>query len=741
MAAKKKVVDAKSTGIQKERSQFGALLAINPNYFGNAPGSKLKAVSKITQNTTYEEIGCVGFQPQFNRLEAVVYVNRPTGYGGDICSNGTREYVRFYLSYDDGSTWEDQGISAFTAYNIPGVGSTKVRRLEYDVSLDVKPKRKFCFQDNLILCRAILSWNVLPPANTPGYKPVWGEVHNTDIQIDPRKFFLVADLLADVALNKELSSVIDTGAEIATKVPKKLSALQLAKTYKKEVEPGRFAFKEIKQALESKGQLNGGDLQSSDQALSISAASTLVPGSLLDLGIKFEDLQGILFPTDGNTSFEELECIGYNPNLDTLVGTIRVKKSAGYSGGPCQGGSTEYVTFWADLNNNGIFETCLGTTSVEVHDYKNVPKRGLEYSVFLPAGLRKYRKPCNKGPVLIPIRATLSWQVPPPCFNPNYIPTWGNREQTIVHVKPGREEQGTGHAPIIQTVGSMDTDDISPITGLADGPAALAGFVADDSPFAGVVILTGHIANTPDLSSGATALKYRVEVSPDNFATFETVGNSFNLGRDQLLNGVWSNLPGVNQAVDGDGFYTYYEDLIGGSGNAQHFPVGNVLGRWDTGSREGDWHIRIRVKDPANPPTEWISTAVKVRLDNSHPNAMIDITSGGGACADFLIGDTITGTYEATDLHFGSFSLSVAPALGGSFTNPAPTPPHGTMPLVRTRVSTGNGGELGNWSLDTTGMPRCGYTIWIHAYDRAIISSGSIGHHSSDVVGLCLRES
>ena len=124
-----------------------------------------------------------------------------------------------------------------------------------------------------------------------------------------------------------------------------------------------------------------------------------------------------------------------------------------------------------------------------------------------------------------------------------------------MHVKPGLGEQTTGHTPIIQTVGSMDTDDISPVTGLADGPAALAGFVADDSPFAGTVILTGHIANTPDLSSGATALKYRIEVSPDNFASFETVGNSFNLGRDQLLNGVWSNLPSVNQSVDGDGFY------------------------------------------------------------------------------------------------------------------------------------------------------------------------------------------
>ena len=132
------------------------------------------------------------------------------------------------------------------------------------------------------------------------------------------------------------------------------------------------------------GELNGGDPQSSDQALSATAASSLVPGPLQDLRIEIADFPGFLFPANGNTSFEELECTGYNPNLDTLVETIRIKKSAGCSGGPCQGGSTECVTFWADLNNSGNFETCIGTASVEVHDYKNVLKRGLEYSVFMP---------------------------------------------------------------------------------------------------------------------------------------------------------------------------------------------------------------------------------------------------------------------------------------------------------------------------------------------------------------------
>src|SRR5262245_30208394 len=104
---------------ERERAQFRALILANPNYFGNLKVSPFTPVLNIQGNTTYEEIGCVGFQPQFNRLEAVVYIKQPFGYGGDICSNGTPEYVRFYISFDNGATWQDVGLTSFTAYNIP----------------------------------------------------------------------------------------------------------------------------------------------------------------------------------------------------------------------------------------------------------------------------------------------------------------------------------------------------------------------------------------------------------------------------------------------------------------------------------------------------------------------------------------------------------------------------------------------------------------------------------------------
>lgn len=114
----------------KERSGFKSLLLTNSNYFGKLLESPLDPVLKISGNTFYEELACVGYHPEQEQLEGVVYVYHPSGYGTDICGPGTPEYVRFYLSYDGGNTWEDQGITSFQAYNIPE-GTEGGRFLEY----------------------------------------------------------------------------------------------------------------------------------------------------------------------------------------------------------------------------------------------------------------------------------------------------------------------------------------------------------------------------------------------------------------------------------------------------------------------------------------------------------------------------------------------------------------------------------------------------------------------------------
>ena len=37
-------------------------------------------------------------------------------------------------------------------------------------------------------------------------------------------------------------------------------------------------------------------------------------------------------------------------------------------------------------------------------------------------------------------------------------------------------------------------------------------------------------------------------------------------------------------------------------------------------------------------------------------------------------------------------------------------------------------------------MKSCGYVIYVSASDRAIVDSQSVGHHSSDSAGFCLKD-
>ncbi|MCA1978577.1 MAG: hypothetical protein LDL19_05005, partial [Thiobacillus sp.] len=479
--------------IQRQaRTQFRALLAANPNYFGNLTDSAFQPVLPLQGNTFYEEIGCVGYHPQQEYLEAVVYVKQPSGYSGGICLAGSLEYVRFYLSFDNGASWQDQGLSSVRVWDIPE-GTDGRKQLEYAVSLKVDPKRRFCRAEHLIRVRAILSWNNPPPANQPNWVPVWGEVQEATVQVEPLKFIFPHHLfeLVKAKVPPYLADVLDLEAPIPIK-KKALAVPELAALYKdKGVPAHRFAFKEL--------------AQFSAQPATLNPALAFGPNLKLDV-----DIGELLFPKDGDTSYEELTCIGLDPNLpDTLVGVIKVKKSSGYSGGPCTDGSREYVTWWADIDGNGSFETCLGTSEVRVYDL-NVPPQGVHYAVRLPVDFSQYRDPCRKGPRLVRIRAILSWNVAVPCANPNQVPAWGNREETVVHVAPQGVVSGTPGK--IAILGGIPTQHIDDVTGLTTAGAvfALNNAPPDASgrpcPFAGRVSVQG---------APVAGHSYVVEASPD----------------------------------------------------------------------------------------------------------------------------------------------------------------------------------------------------------------------------------
>ena len=702
MSMETKISAAKSKALKqlpfaKERQTFKALLLTNPNYFGNLVGSELIPIVPILGNTYYEELTCLGYHPQQRQLEGVVYIYQTSGYGSGICGPGTPEYVRFYLSYDSGATWQDQGMSSFQAHNIPE-GTAGSKHLEYAVSLEVHPDAKFCFSDPLIRARAILSWNDPPLPNQPNWNPVWGNVLEVPILVEPIRIIFPPEIfeIAKVKIPPYLAEILPPDVPIQTK-KKVFTAAELAVHYKaKRVPVHRFAYKELSNFVTAKTTLNAG------------AFAKLLPGVVFD-----PDIVGKLFPkTDGDTSYEELKCIGLDPNFpDTLAGVIQIKRSSGYSGGPCSDGSREYVTFWGDFDGNDSFETCLGTAQVQVYDV-DVPPQGVFYAVRLPVDLTPYRQPCQNGPKNVRIRAILSWNVAVDCADPSHVPVWGNREETLINIAPGVAEP----AGKIGILGGIPVSKIDSITGLTtpDAVFALNNLPPDNPdgnlltpdgrpcPFAGRVSVQGY---------PVVGCSYKVEVTPAGGGAPTPVVTDLTV-TDSNGNTSPHSADPVTLRFD---YLPTSQNMI------------CLLAQWDT-TGDAKWEVKLSVYDAGG---ILLSTDTHlIQLDNTWPEASINITTGPGNCGKFTIGTLLQGKFVARDLYLSSYNLYLTPSV-----NPpgigVPSPSSG---LVNTAVAPGD-----DWSLDTTLMATCGYVINVQVIDRAIVNSQSLGHYSYGSAGFCLE--
>jgi hypothetical protein len=103
------VVQALSNDLPTERREFRKLLANNPNYFDDSDTSKWEP-------TMYEQLVCIGYNATMNLLEATIEIKRFNGFDGGLCTNGSTEYVRFYVDY--GSGWVDVGIAKLNTHVI-----------------------------------------------------------------------------------------------------------------------------------------------------------------------------------------------------------------------------------------------------------------------------------------------------------------------------------------------------------------------------------------------------------------------------------------------------------------------------------------------------------------------------------------------------------------------------------------------------------------------------------------------
>lgn len=695
-------------------------LLANPNYFGNLteldlPGT-LPPVLPLIQNTTYEELTCLGYNPQTRLLTAIVEVKLSSGYSGGPCTDGSEEYVRFYLDYGDG-VWVDHGQAAFTAHDL-GFKED----LCYAVSIRLDAKRRSCCDAKPVLpkVRAILSWNFAPPANQPNWAPVWGNRLEREIQIEPRSHFLChildkLDLPGIQKINPALLAHLKAVADTPLNLPNPPEPVQKIVTKEMVRSDEMGAFRNMFAALATP-----------QTAFALQTVQAQAPW-LKDIGFDLSKFADFLAQPKFNTTYEELHCVGLDRDQSTLHGVIQIKRPSGYSGGMCSAGSREYVAFFLDFGSGWEYQ---GTSSVIVHDVA-VPAGGLWYQVALPVTLDAHRMEwCKTGKARI--RGVLSWQTAP-TTDPDFVPPWGDREDCHIEIRPLPKGVTPGvFTPFLASIGNMSVTKID-WAGYANGTAEGGIYGATDSPFGGLTTLKGEVFNLP-----GGPLEYRVMIqgpsdpSPRAWtapftASVTTFPSIFPVDQTVSATGDWFPYLEADPNVRVSG------DLLG------------VLSGLETGLNR----VYLEFRQPMGPV---LATTVSkaFMVDNTGPSADVEITSGGGNCSKFKVGEVIVGTYAMSDLHAGGLTLQITPAAaaaGGhlAITSALPAAPF-PAPLPGPTASNGLSypltlttfGASGNWELDTTGMDPCGYNIRLVVADRTIVHSAYVGFTNEDIEGFCL---
>lgn len=200
----------------------------------------------------------------------------------------------------------------------------------------------------------------------------------------------------------------------------------------------------------------------------------------------------------------------------------------------------------------------------------------------------------------------------------------------------------------------------------------------------------------------------------------------------------------MHQIASGAGFFTYGEHGTPALGSWRRVSSPNwLLARWNTAGLTGKWtiHIEARQAGTTSPiysagvtvcPDSTTRSSVAITLDQEKPVPDVAITGytddtviqPAAPCDDFTVGVTIHGTFDITDnMGVGPFSLALEPSGAVSFTvDPTSNTTH----------------VFGTWTVNTVGLPPCGYVVHLTAWDRTLANCGTRWRDDA-TVGFCLR--
>tara|TARA_A100000171_G_scaffold51226_1_gene64926 strand:- start:17033 stop:19117 length:2085 start_codon:yes stop_codon:yes gene_type:complete len=683
------------------RKDFRNFMAVDENDLKKAKLKTNIAFFKQKMNTSFEELACVGYNPSFSELTATVRIKRASGYSGSLCTQGSNEYVRFYMDYEDGDGWHDMGVVAVNVHDIPtqkDCDGEEELPVDYVVRLQISPKRFFCTKANTPKVRAILAWNEVPATDDPEMLAgtyTWSDMKESYIQIEPLKLFIpdlpftIGPLLEKAVLNPNVSL-----NSLAQFTPDGLNGIKeaqqglklqpldfpnLAGLYKsKKVEPFRFGLSLLKKVQQTNDPKIVSNIQDIFAAQNFSLAENLTK----------------MLETDCNKDYEELFCVGADYSREALVGTLKIKRPNGYSGDLCKEGSKEYISFWIQDETNDCEWIHAGTTFVNVHDIAEIPDGGLAYSVILPYDFSAFKKSCDT-PVVLKVCAVLSWNQPP---EGKSCETWGNVIESYIQLKP--QTDWNGESPKLITVGGVSTDFIDSVSGLTLPGAKIEinhKPTYDDSPFGGVIVVQG-------VSSPFAGQKYKVKIT--NLAT----GASYYLNSKLDLLG-YNPVTGVVTHPD---LYPVGNDY---EYQPYHNNISSVLARFTPGTND---RLLVTIEHADGTQDSQI-----IQMDNSPTNLDLFIDDGGD-CSHYTKGDTVIGNFSVTEDYLEVYSLSSSA---------------GTYSATGSGLGqTGNVEGSGTFEIATDPSKNCGKVI-LSATQKTIRHSAYVGRTVSTDRIICLSDS
>lgn len=133
--------------------------------------------------TQWEEITTVRFNEKLKQLEAVITIKSRNGYSWPLSPNGSKEYIRFFIDWNETGNYEDAGLTSFLIHNDHVINVSQSPQ-QYIVRFNLYTNKNLHAkkQAATVKIRAVLSWNILPSSN-PNELPVFGNYIDGHVKI------------------------------------------------------------------------------------------------------------------------------------------------------------------------------------------------------------------------------------------------------------------------------------------------------------------------------------------------------------------------------------------------------------------------------------------------------------------------------------------------------------------------------------------------------------------------------